>query len=361
MAKKGASSGGILDLLSWAVGLSENEESRLLLVPLNEIVVDQNQPRRYFDTSALTQLASSIRSNGVIEPIIVYKLEDGRYQLIAGERRWRAAHMAGSHEIPAIVAELSRKSDIKKFQLIENLMRADLSPLEEVYAYLDLLAPRLNNALGSKKLLNGDIITRRVNIANSMRRLAKLERDQLTPEDASLVKVFVEVFREIGQFSWQEFVAKRLPLINLAADLLAVLHEGKISYAQARLLSRLNERIFSSAQKAINERQKLITWIKKNKPTLAEVRERVNERCLSARDSGRELAPPTFSARLNSAARRLHSLKRATKEDLDSKLQQKLEKYLVNLEKLVDEVEQSRSSSTNITKEKPGQRKRKKI
>ncbi|PLK27205.1 ParB/RepB/Spo0J family partition protein [Novosphingobium sp. TH158] len=92
------------------------------------------QPRRHFDEAALEELAASIAARGVIQPVIVRPLPNGRYQLVAGERRWRAAQKAQLHEIPALVRDLSER-DVMALALIENLQREDLNPVEEARAY----------------------------------------------------------------------------------------------------------------------------------------------------------------------------------------------------------------------------------
>lgn len=92
------------------------------------------QPRTHFDEEALTELAASIAARGVIQPVIVRPRGDGRYQLVAGERRWRAAQKARLHEIPALVRELEDR-EVMALALIENLQREDLNPLEEARAY----------------------------------------------------------------------------------------------------------------------------------------------------------------------------------------------------------------------------------
>ena len=93
-----------------------------------------DQPRRYFDEAALEELAASIASRGVIQPVIVTALGGGKYRLVAGERRWRAAQKAQLHEIPAIIRDLSER-DVIALALIENIQREDLNPVEEARAY----------------------------------------------------------------------------------------------------------------------------------------------------------------------------------------------------------------------------------
>lgn len=106
----------------------------LAVLSIADIKPDPHQPRRYFEESALEELAASIAQRGVIQPIIVRPLDNGRYQLVAGERRWRAAQKAQLHEIPALVRELSDR-EVMALALIENLQREDLNPIEEARAY----------------------------------------------------------------------------------------------------------------------------------------------------------------------------------------------------------------------------------
>lgn len=108
-------------------------------VPISEIVPNRAQPRNVFDEDDLSELADSIREVGVLQPIVVRPKDDeGKYELIMGERRWRAAGRAGLEEIPAIVRETS-DGDLLRDALLENLHRAQLNPLEEASAYRQLL------------------------------------------------------------------------------------------------------------------------------------------------------------------------------------------------------------------------------
>ena len=106
----------------------------LASLPVARIEPHPDQPRRHFDEAALDELAASIAARGVIQPVIVRPLGDGRYQLVAGERRWRAAQRAQLHEIPALIRDLGDR-DVMALALIENIQRADLNPVEEARAY----------------------------------------------------------------------------------------------------------------------------------------------------------------------------------------------------------------------------------
>lgn len=112
----------------------ERPATGLAILPVARIVPHPEQPRRHFDEAALDELAASIAQRGVIQPVIVRATSNGEYQLVAGERRWRAAQKAQLHEIPALVRDLSER-DVMALALIENLQREDLNPIEEARAY----------------------------------------------------------------------------------------------------------------------------------------------------------------------------------------------------------------------------------
>jgi ParB family chromosome partitioning protein len=109
-------------------------DGTLASLAVADIEPHPEQPRRHFDEAALGELAASIAQRGVIQPVIVRTLPTGRYQLVAGERRWRAAQRAQLHEIPALIRDLSDR-DVMALALIENLQREDLNPVEEARAY----------------------------------------------------------------------------------------------------------------------------------------------------------------------------------------------------------------------------------
>ena len=111
--------------------------SGLMNIPIADIEPLPGQPRTHFDSDALDELAASIAQRGVIQPIIVTPRGSGRYRLVAGERRWRAAQRARLHQIPAIVRDLDQR-EVLALALIENLQREDLNPLEEARAYQKL-------------------------------------------------------------------------------------------------------------------------------------------------------------------------------------------------------------------------------
>ena len=114
------------------------DTSDSLYLPISKIEPYANQPRHHFDEDALQDLADSIREHGIIQPLTVRRLSSGYYQIIAGERRWRAARIAGLHEVPAIVIEADDRK-MTELSLIENLQREDLDPIEEAEGYKTLM------------------------------------------------------------------------------------------------------------------------------------------------------------------------------------------------------------------------------
>ncbi len=128
-AKNKGGLGKGLDALFMDNSMEEAAKSAVKL-KLNEIEPNREQPRKSFDEEALEELANSISTHGVIQPLLVRPLADGGYQLIAGERRWRAARMAGLTEVPVVIREMS-DSEAMELALVENLQREDLNPIEE--------------------------------------------------------------------------------------------------------------------------------------------------------------------------------------------------------------------------------------
>lgn len=136
MAVKKRGLGRGLDLI-----FAENTESAAegaVSVKLSEIEPNREQPRKEFDSEALSELADSIAQHGVLQPLLLRPMLSGEYRIVAGERRWRAARMAGLTEVPAVVREMTDAEEML-FALIENLQREDLTPLEEARGYRTLI------------------------------------------------------------------------------------------------------------------------------------------------------------------------------------------------------------------------------
>ena len=182
------------------------EGGGVTMLPIAKVESYRKQPRKYFDDEALQDLADSIREHGIIQPLTVRKLSSGYYQIIAGERRWRAARLAGLAEVPVLVIEADDRKAME-LAMIENLQREDLNPIEEAEGY---------------KML--------------------MEDYNLTQEEAA---------ERVGKS--RSNVANVLRLLNLSAPVRAMLAEGKLSAGHARALLSLKAAAQEKAAKAVVE------------------------------------------------------------------------------------------------------------
>jgi ParB family chromosome partitioning protein len=139
MAKKNSGLGRGLDaiFLDNTIEDASSGENKISILKISLVDPKSDQPRKYFDKDALEELSESIKENGLLQPILVREYGEGRYQIIAGERRFRASKLAGLPEIPAIILDRTDK-DAAQIALIENIQREDLNPIEEAAAYRSL-------------------------------------------------------------------------------------------------------------------------------------------------------------------------------------------------------------------------------
>ena len=156
--------------------------SGLVKVPVDRIEANPSQPRRHFEPEDLAELAASIGQHGVLQPLLVSEREPGRYVLIAGERRWRAAKAAGLREVPAVIREHLEERHLLELALVENLQRQDLTPMEEARAF-----EHLQSGLG---LSQAEIAKRvgidRSTVANTLRLLKLPDEIQQLVETGAL-------------------------------------------------------------------------------------------------------------------------------------------------------------------------------
>lgn len=191
--KKGGLGRGLDSLFAdTGSGVATEEKAGVLTLPLREVEPDKNQPRKTFEEGALQELSKSIQEHGILQPIVVRPVPAGGYRIIAGERRWRAARLAGLTEVPVLVKEVS-DAQAMELALIENLQREDLDPVEE--------------ALGYKNLM---------------------ESCGLTQEQAA---------EKLARS--RSAVANSLRLLNLPKDVLALLKQGKLSTGHAKVILSL--------------------------------------------------------------------------------------------------------------------------
>ena len=161
----------------------------LMSLRVSAIEPNKDQPRDRFDQAALSELADSIREHGVLQPIVVRAMEGGTYQIIAGERRWRASRMAGLSEIPAMVVE-AEDGKVMELALIENLQREDLTIIEEALGYRTLMETYgLTQEQVAKRMgKSRPVIANALRILNlSPGSLKRLEAGELTPGHARVL------------------------------------------------------------------------------------------------------------------------------------------------------------------------------
>lgn len=150
-------------------------------LPIDLVQRNPHQPRRHFDEAELTELSNSVRAHGVLQPILVRPIEGGRFEIVAGERRWRAAQRAGLHHIPAVVRELD-EVEVLEIGIIENVQRTDLNPIEEAQGYQALI-DRFGR---TQQDIAEQVGKSRPHIANMLRLLAAPEDIRTMVQDGRL-------------------------------------------------------------------------------------------------------------------------------------------------------------------------------
>ena len=182
----------------------KTESSGSLSLPISQVETCSSQPRKRFDDESLQELADSISQHGIIQPLTVRKLSSGYYQIIAGERRWRAARLAGLQEVPVIVIEADDRK-AAELAMIENLQREDLNPMEEAAGFQSLI-----------------------------------ESYHMTQEEAA---------QRVGKS--RSAVTNALRLLGLTSSVRKLVEEGKLSAGHARALVPLSPSLQESAANAI--------------------------------------------------------------------------------------------------------------
>jgi ParB family chromosome partitioning protein len=269
----------------------------------------KRQPRRYFDPEKMAQLVTSVKEHGILEPVLVRPLKDDNYELIAGERRFRAAQEVGLTDIPIVAREFS---DQEAFQvaLMENLQRDDLNPIEETEAVLELLAIALDTNTDDVK----SVIYQAANAKNRGQELKENVSLQLEKIDSYLA--------ELGRFSLESFRSSRLPLLNLPLNVLEALREGKLEYTKARTIARVKDE---------RQRDVLLEEAIAEGLSLNEIKARVKE---SKADLEIEATPErVLVERLGELTKRLKKSKAWT----DRKKHDRITKLLDELERLTGE------------------------
>jgi ParB family transcriptional regulator, chromosome partitioning protein len=198
-------------------------------VSLDLITLPPDQPRHFFDTEAMENLIASIQEHGILQPLLVRPLASNKYELIAGERRLRAAQILNLSEIPVVVRDLSDR-DALQVSLLENLQREDLNPIEETEAILKLLSARLECSQEETISL--------LNLAANLQKQGSEFTNNVVRKQWETVE---HIFSVVGRFTPDSFRSHRLPLLNLPEDILNALRQGRIHYTKARALAGLKD------------------------------------------------------------------------------------------------------------------------
>jgi len=203
MAKGGLGKG--LDALLGDSSLQAQTGSGALSLPISQVQPKQDQPRKYFDDEALADLSDSIRLHGIIQPLTVRRLSSGYYQIIAGERRWRAAKLAGLKEVPAVLIEADDRK-AAELAMIENLQREDLNPIEEANGYKVLMT--------DFGMTQDDVAQRlgrsRSSVANAMRLLDLPDPVRALIEENRISAGHARTLLALPEASQQRNVAQRI-------------------------------------------------------------------------------------------------------------------------------------------------------
>lgn len=293
-------------------GTVEPTESSDRSLPLANIIPSAQQPRRYFDPGKLNHLVESVKQHGILEPLLVRPGEKGKYQLIAGERRYRAATILGLSEVPVVIRDFDDQEALQ-VALVENLQREDLNPIEETEGVLDLVALRI-------KKQREDVITLLNQAAHPNRN--SVDNVIHTQE----WQILQEVFDVVGRFTPESFRTNRLPLLNLPNDVLEALRQGKLEYTKARVLARIKDEA---------KRGELLNMVISKDLSLNEMKQQVEDTKSSQESSenSEESLKQEFSSRLTEVTKLLRKEKIWT----DAKKRQKAEKLLTELAKLAED------------------------
>ena len=234
--------------------IDEVERESATTIPIGKICFPQHQPRKYFDSDKMRHLIESVREHGILEPLLVRPLPEGQYELVAGERRYRAAKEVGLEDIPIVSRDLSDQ-DAVRIALVENLQREDLNPVEETEAILNLISIELG--AGREEVIA--LLNRAAN--------AKKRDQELTGNVSRQLEQIAEMLSSLGNITPETFRTTRLPLLNLPADVLEALRQGQIEYTKAKAIAQIGD---------VGQRQVLLDKAIEKGLSLSQIRSEVN-------------------------------------------------------------------------------------
>jgi ParB family transcriptional regulator, chromosome partitioning protein len=278
-----------------------------ITLAIDLIELSLKQPRRYFDPKKLAQLVESVKEHGILEPVLVRPLPHGKYELIAGERRIRAARTVGLIEVPIISLELDDQQALQ-IALMENLQREELNPVEETEAILELLSLSL-------KISANEVISLLHRAFNAKQRSLSLNQSDLFK-----LEQVDSILQMIGKFNADSFRSSRLPLLKLPEEILVSLRQGEIEYTKAQAIARVK----SEQQHT----QLLKTAIAENL-SLSEIKTRVK----ALKSESKSQSHNAVTERLNE----INKLLRQKRSAINSQRQEKINQLFDEVEKLICE------------------------
>lgn len=275
--------------------------TEVIRVSPNQIQPNAEQARRYFDTEKFNGLKASIQAKGILVPLVVRPISGDRYEIIAGERRYRAAIELELPSLPVISRELDDQ-EAAQLSLIENLQRADLNPVEETEGVVRLLTLTLG--------LSHDDVVAKLNQAAYEARSGIDETSCLDEVNPYLHPLGLNIL---------SFANNRLPLLKLPEEILEALQQGKLEYTKARAIGRLKE---------VKARQELLREAVENNLTLKEIRGRLST--LQHRNDSKDIGLEARTKRIIQLVNKHPALK-------DPRSRSQLEKLLTKIEVLLQE------------------------
>lgn len=366
----------------WDTTSNLNADSQVSL-PLEQIILPPNQPRRYFDPEALKQLSESIRQHGILQPLLVRPIDGEKHELVAGERRYRAALSIELKVVPVVIRELDNNA-ASQLALVENLLREDLNPVEETEGILQLLALKLGRsvedlppllrrlqherkeaALSNKNVIvqessassdpeqddivnqdsekldadNNVIVQEELDSKETSNNvIGKDESEKLDVDNNVIVKdsddkqsasplvnpdlkIVEEVFDGLSLMTWESFANNRLPLLNLTEDILEVLRKGSLEYTKAKAIAQIP---------SLNERVAFLESAIAQNWSLSEIKQRISD--LKERASNHQAESNDYKERFTAATTKLKK-SRVWSDPLKRK---QIEKILTQLEALTN-------------------------
>lgn len=274
---------------------------------LDQIRLPAQQPRRYFSPQAMESLIVSIEAHGILQPLLVRPLRTEEYELVAGERRYRAAQTLNLDKVPVVIRDLDDQ-DAVQVAILENLQREDLNPVEETEAILQLLAVRLECSPAEvTSLLN--------HVANLQKQGTEITNNVVR----SQWETIEHVFSVIGRLTPDSFRSHRLPLLNLPVDVLDSLRQGQIEYTKARTIAQLRDQ---------DQRHQLLQETLQSNLSVREIKKRLQD--IQSQPSTAEITK--LPDRMQAVYRKL----KQAKVWEDPKKAKLLEKLVGQLEALMD-------------------------